>query len=201
MSAQERNNPGAKSGDAKSDRLQASRRTVVAGLVAGVGVAAARPALAQDGAPQVGDRLQIFRGPAKNQYLRPELMKLNDKPLTVFPIIGGDGAMKDDDRLNRMLALRLDPDEMDEDTRAMTAEGVLLYSALCTHQACVIASWKKRDRHLRCHCHLSEFDALAMGAVRKGPARRPLAVVPVRIDEEGFVRLAGEFNRTPGARG
>ena len=109
--------------------------------------------------------------------------------------------MKDGDRLNRILALRLDPAEMDAETRAMAAEGVLLYSALCTHQACVIAAWKEPERHLRCHCHLSEYDALAMGAVRKGPARHPLAVIPASVDPEGFVRLAGAFNRKPGARG
>lgn len=198
MSAQERNDE-----ESSSEGQSPNRRIVVAGLVAGAGMAVASPVLGQeDTAPlQVGDRLKIFKGRLKNQLLRPEMLKPNDKPVTVFPIKGGDGPVKDGDRLNRMLAVRLAEDEMDEETRAMSAQGVLLYSALCTHQACVIASWKKNKRHLRCHCHLSEFDALSMGAVRKGPARQPLAMTPLEIDPEGFVRLAGEFNRKPGARG
>jgi Rieske Fe-S protein len=189
----------------RQPRAHPSRRALVVGLGAGTAVAAALRATGargEDGTGlQSGDRLRIDRGPLRNQYLRPDMLERNARPVTAFPIAGGDGPAKDGDRLNRILAVRLDPAEMDEETRAMAADGVLLYSALCTHQACVIAAWKQAQRHLRCHCHLSEFDALAMGAVRKGPARRPLALAPAQIDPEGFVRLAGTFNRKPGARG
>lgn len=179
-----------------------SRRIVVGGLAAG-GVAALAPdrGRASEAEPAEGDRLLISGSADTDQLLKPDLLTPNARPVTVFPIAGADGAPKDGNRLNRMLALRLEEAEMDAETRAASAAGVVVYSALCTHKACTIKAWKEAQRHLRCHCHLSEFAALNMGAVRKGPARSPLALAPVHLDAAGYVQLAGGFNRKPGPRG
>ncbi|MCB7137805.1 Rieske (2Fe-2S) protein [Cellulosimicrobium marinum] len=53
------------------------------------------------------------------------------------------------------------------------------FSAICTHQACVVASG---DGDLRCPCHASSYD-LATGEVLGGPAPSPLPEVPVTVAE------------------
>lgn len=59
------------------------------------------------------------------------------------------------------------------------------FSALCTHQGCVVAS--VRHGSINCPCHGSRFDAKT-GAVVAGPAPAPLA--PVSVDVTGGVVYA-----------
>ena len=54
---------------------------------------------------------------------------------------------------------------------------VVAYSAVCTHQGCVVAAQGMR---FVCPCHGSQFDA-ATGAVLAGPASRPLTPVAVTV--------------------
>jgi Rieske Fe-S protein len=59
-----------------------------------------------------------------------------------------------------------------------TADDVRAFSAVCTHQGCTVNS--VADGTIDCPCHGSSFDA-ATGAVRHGPAARPLPEVPVVV--------------------
>jgi Rieske Fe-S protein len=62
-------------------------------------------------------------------------------------------------------------------TRSQTGE-VRGFSATCTHQGCTVSS--VTDGAIVCPCHGSRFDA-STGAVVAGPARQPLAKVPVVV--------------------
>ena len=53
------------------------------------------------------------------------------------------------------------------------------FSALCTHQGCIVASVRKG--RIQCPCHGSQFDAVS-GKVLAGPAPAPLASVEVVVD-------------------
>jgi Rieske Fe-S protein len=66
-----------------------------------------------------------------------------------------------------------------------TAGEVVAFSAICTHQGCIVVPEKKG---LNCPCHQSLFDT-ATGAVLQGPATDPLAEVTVTLD--GDKVLAG----------
>ena len=149
--------------------------------------------------PQVGDRFQITKGPLKGELLRPELLKVGEAPVIGFPFAPGEDVLRRKNRLNRLLMVALDPSGMEEETRARSANGVLIYSAICTHRGCTIQSWKPEEQLLRCHCHLSEFSPWDSAKPLTGPAKKPLAAVPVTLDDEGFVVATAEFTRKPGA--
>jgi nitrite reductase/ring-hydroxylating ferredoxin subunit len=149
--------------------------------------------------PQIGDRFQITKGALKGELLRPGLLKVGDAPVIGFPFAPEEQIVRRKNRLNRLLFVELELGEMEEETRARSAGGVLVYSAICTHRGCTIASWKAEEQHFRCHCHLSEFTPLDNARPITGPAKKSLAAIPLSLDEEGFVVAAGEFTRKPGA--
>ena len=64
-----------------------------------------------------------------------------------------------------------------------TAGEVVAYSAICTHQGCVVAAAGSK---FECPCHGSIFDA-ATGDVEVGPALEPLASVAVSIDGDRVI--------------
>jgi rieske iron-sulfur protein len=165
-------------------------------------VAAGRPAAAADKPerlpPQPGDRFVVVTGALQDQIVRVDLLEVGAAPVECFPVDPASGIPRDRNRLNRVLAVRLDAAEMSEATRERSAGGVLIYSAICTHTGCTVQAWLPDERHLRCPCHLSQFAALDEGEVKGGPAKRPLAMIPVTLSDDGFVEAAAGFTRKPG---
>lgn len=58
------------------------------------------------------------------------------------------------------------------------------FSAVCTHQGCLVSS--VQDGRIGCGCHGSEFDATT-GAVVQGPATAPLPPVAVAVEGDAVV--------------
>ena len=73
--------------------------------------------------PQVGDRFQITKGSLKGELLRPGLFEgrrgAGDR---ISLRAGRAGSQKEEIRLNRLLMVELDPADMEEETRARSAE-------------------------------------------------------------------------------
>jgi rieske iron-sulfur protein len=44
-------------------------------------------------------------------------------------------------RLNQVLLLRLNPDSLDDQTLPRAANGIVAYSAICTHAQCPVTGW------------------------------------------------------------
>ncbi|SDS60574.1 QcrA and Rieske domain-containing protein [Microterricola viridarii] len=63
-----------------------------------------------------------------------------------------------------------------------TAGDVVAFSAVCSHQQCIVAPAKTE---FHCPCHGSRFDA-ATGDVLNGPALSPLTPVPVTVDGDSI---------------
>lgn len=68
----------------------------------------------------------------------------------------------------------------------LTRDGsaVHCFTAVCTHQGCLVGSVSGGEIH--CPCHGSAFDATT-GAVVQGPATTPLAAVAVEVTDQGEV--------------
>jgi Rieske Fe-S protein len=58
-----------------------------------------------------------------------------------------------------------------------TAGNVVAFSAICTHKGCPVAA---AGKEFHCPCHGSIYDA-ATGAVKGGPAPRPLTKIDVHV--------------------
>lgn len=56
------------------------------------------------------------------------------------------------------------------------------YDTICTHAGCTV-EWDAPDGVLLCPCHGAAFDPSRGAAVLQGPARRPLASIPIVVDQ------------------
>jgi Rieske Fe-S protein len=65
-----------------------------------------------------------------------------------------------------------------------TEGDIKAFTAVCTHQACTVASVK--DDRISCPCHGSAYSA-ADGSVLNGPASRPLKSIPVTVEGDQVV--------------
>lgn len=59
------------------------------------------------------------------------------------------------------------------------------FTAVCTHQGCVVSNVK--DGTINCPCHGSQFK-IADGSVATGPANRPLRSVTISVEGTNIVR-------------
>jgi Rieske Fe-S protein len=119
------------------------------------------------------------------------------KPVLAFPYDPKTKTIRSGSRLNKVLLLRLEDSKFDEKTKALAANGILGFSAICTHQACEIKTWMAKQRVLACYCHSSMFQPLESGAVVSGPAPRALPTLPLKI-VDGKLTVAGPFSAQPG---
>lgn len=173
-------------------RRQALKSVAGAALVVGVGMhplqAAARPA--------AGDLLV-----ADDVEKDPEAIKAEDvkagKPVLAFPFDPGSKQIRNDSRLNKIVLVRVEESDLDADSKARAAGGVLAFSAVCTHQNCEAKTWLAAEKALVCFCHASKFQVLEGGRVSSGPAPRALPMLPLKLEGERLV-VAAPFTTPPG---
>lgn len=61
-------------------------------------------------------------------------------------------------------------------------------SAVCTHMQCTVDWNRVHDEAIHCHCHGSRFEPRS-GAVLKGPAKLPLPILQIEVDQNGDIHL------------
>jgi Rieske Fe-S protein len=105
--------------------------------------------------------------------------------------------VRDDSRLNQLLLVRLDPNSLNGDTRERAADGIVAYSAICTHTGCDVWDWQPASSTIKCPCHFSEFDLKESARVLNGPAPRRLPALPLKV-VDGAPIVAGGFVGRPG---
>lgn len=143
-------------------------------------------------APQENDQFVFAEGDREGKIIAPGDVPQGGPPVAAFPLDMKSGLVRNRSRLNRVVLIRLDPREIGESTRIHSAEGILAYSAVCTHTACDISEWIAEARHLLCPCHGSKFDVKDGARVMNGPAPRRLAMLPLKVSESRLM-AAGSF--------
>src|SRR5262249_15606673 len=118
-------------------------------------------------------------------------------PPSAYPTDAATGTIRNDSRLNQLMIVRLDPRTLDSDTSGRAADGIVAYSAICTHTGCDAWDWQPASATVKCPCHFSEFDLRARARVLNGPAPRRLPALPGKI-AAGLPLVPGPFVGRPG---
>ncbi len=151
--------------------------------------------------PDRGDKLVFAAGDKQGEPIRPDDLPAGGPQLLAWAMEPRSNTLRNASRLNQVLLIRLDPAKMDEETAQRAAEGVVAYSAICTHAQCPVSEWQKEKNALHCPCHQSEFDPAQSGRVVGGPAPRPLPALPIAV-QDGVLVVAGRFvGRVGGMQG
>lgn len=181
-----------------------NRRTVLKSILGtGVGLQLVhRAAYAADDPkkmrPQVGDLLVFSLGDRQGQVLTPRDIPIGGPPVIAYAMEPGTQIVRDGSRLNRVLLVHLTAADFAESTRPATADGIVGYSAVCTHTGCDVVGWKSDTKELLCPCHASAFDPKDRARVLGGPAPRALPLLPLQL-ADGKLTVAGPFSGRVGA--
>jgi Rieske Fe-S protein len=147
-----------------------------------------------DARAQVGDRFVLLTGPKKEQVVKRDDLALGGPQVQTYPIDPSSGVIRNGSPWNIVILARFDPAELSADTRARAADGVVAYTAVCTHQACPVNAWSDEKKAFVCSCHGSIFDPRERAAVMWGPAPRPLPSLGLKLDEDGALVVAAGFS-------
>jgi rieske iron-sulfur protein len=178
------------------------RALILTALAAGACIAASKAAAAGEDQPGSGERPQkadvlvLAEGEQAGKIIEPQDLKLGGPPLRAWPKDPKTSVIRNGSRLNEILVVRLDPAELDDETHARSADGIVAYSAICSHAGCPVTGWMKGAAGdsdvLKCFCHNSEFDPRHSAEVVFGPATRRLAALPLEM-ADGSLTVAAKF--------
>jgi Rieske Fe-S protein len=153
--------------------------------------------------PQKGDLFVVSEGDNEGELIKPDDLKPGGPPLRAWPKDPKTSVVRSGSRLNEILLIRLDPKELDDDTKPHSADGIVAYSAVCVHAGCPVTAWVKSDigdkEVFKCMCHNSEYDPRQGAEVVFGPAPRRLPALPVAI-ADGSLTIAAGFIGKVGAQ-
>jgi rieske iron-sulfur protein len=138
------------------------------------------------GSPERFDPFVFADGPKKGQEVKLEDIVLDAPPTTVQAVNGETGKVRESEH-STILMYRVAPDKIPADIRGDTWEGLIAYSAVCTHQGCMVDGWDAATKQFVCPCHKGLFDPLQGGENTGGPKTRALPQIPVRIHDEKLV--------------
>jgi Rieske Fe-S protein len=149
-----------------------------------------------DERPQKGDLLVFSEGEQEGKLITSADVPSGGPPVHAWPKDPKTSVVRSASRLNEILIIRLDPAELDEQTKARAVDGILAYSAICSHAGCPVTAWVKSDvgdkEVFKCMCHNSEYDPRAGAQVVFGPAPRRLAALPLALADTSL-SVAGNF--------
>jgi len=178
------------------------RALLLTALATGACLAASKPAAADedqpgsDERPQKADVLVFSEGEHAGEVIKPQDLKLGGPPVQAWPSDSKTSVVRKGSRLNELLVVRLDPAELDDETRSRAADGIVAYSAICSHAGCPVTGWLKGAAGdydvFKCFCHNSEFDPRHSAEVVFGPALRRLAALPLTT-ADGSLTVAATF--------
>jgi rieske iron-sulfur protein len=178
------------------------RALILTALATGTYILASKSAAAgedqpgSDERPQKADVLVVSEGEHEGQVIELQDLKPGGPPVRAWPKDPKTSVVRNGSRLNEVLVVRLDPAELDDETRSRAADGIVAYSAICSHAGCPVTGWLKGaagdNDVFKCFCHNSEFDPRQSAQVVFGPAPRRLAALPLAT-AGGSLMVAATF--------
>lgn len=192
--------------DEREIRLQRSRRRLFLKTAIGTGIglslvsafyvgASLRPKaeVTPEKEPlKPGDILVYAQGGGQPKPIRPEELKPGDPFVLAYPMDPKTKVVKSGEAKNIVLVVRYNPEELAPEVAQNGVEGIVAYSAVCTHLGCIVSQWVADKKAALCPCHGGIYD-LARGArVIAGPPPRPVPQLPLKV-EGGVLVAAGEF--------
>ena len=130
--------------------------------------------------PKEGDFL-VKAGDTSGTPLTTADIAAGAKQTVAWAMDPADKTQRSGSRLNRVLLVKVDVEKMSPETKARAAEGIVAYSAICSHAGCDVTDWIADDQTLFCGCHSSKFDPRDNAKVLEGPATHPLPALPLKI--------------------
>ena len=67
------------------------------------------------------------------------------------------------------------------------------YSKICSHMGCPTSLYEDQTMRILCPCHQSQFQANEYARPIFGPAARPLAQLPITVDDQGYLYARSDF--------
>ncbi len=122
-------------------------------------------------------------------------LKVDGEPLLVFPK-DPKGAVREEEN-SKILLFRTTPDKFSPSVKSSSVQGVIAYSALCTHLGCVLTNWNDDKKLMVCPCHDATFDPYDK-ANFTNPGPRPLPILPIKIENNQFI-VTDDFSGWVGA--
>jgi len=147
------------------------------------------------GVPVAGDPLIYFDGDKKGQDVAvADVVK--DAPAIIVvakdPATGKPREVDGDPDKAKVLLYRSSPEKISEETKSEgIVDGIVCYSAVCTHLGCMLDDWNKELQEPMCPCHDATFSLLEAGKNTGGATSRSLPQIPIK-DEGGKLVVAGK---------
>jgi len=124
---------------------------------------------------------------------------------TVFPF--RESERNDPDKLraalqridNPVMLIRFRPDDAAHIIKRAGQENFnygdyYAYTKICSHLGCPTSLYEQQTQRILCPCHQSQFNALEYCKPIFGPAARPLAQLPIGVDQAtGYLYAKGDF--------
>jgi rieske iron-sulfur protein len=177
------------------DECCARRALLKAGIGLGIELSLAPASPGQENPaairPKEGDLL-VRVDDSSSAPLTPADITLGGPQTMAWPMDPADKTLRSGTRFNRVMLIRLDPNQLSDETKPRAAEGVVAYTAICTHSGCEVTEWIADSQQLACSCHNSAFEPKDGAKVVNGPAPRRLPALPLKI-VEGKLAVAKPF--------
>jgi rieske iron-sulfur protein len=161
------------------------RRSLLKGTIPiCIGVFAPELAFGQDdprsSRPKEGDMF-VKTTDSRMTPLTAEDLTVGAGQTIAWPFDPVEKILRNGSRLNQVLLLKLEQEKLSPETKLRSADGVVAYTAICTHSGCEVDAWLSDEQLLYCPCHDSKFDPRDGAKVVDGPAPRVLAALALGI--------------------
>ena len=149
-------------------------------------------------APVKGDTFVFGDGPNKGNDVYLKDISVAGHPVAAQAMDPATGKLRESEH-SSVLFLRVAPESVPEDVKEEAAQGVMAYSAVCTHLGCVLTDWVEEKKLFQCPCHGATFSPMQGGKwAGDGPKSRTLPILPLAIAADGRVVVADVFSAAVG---